>query len=162
MTSRGGKGRPPLPGLKTGLLTRLLTGLLSCVVAAGLVAGCTSVRSDLGTSDSSCYIALPAATRAVGSHGHLIGVHLYTVATLRRRVPMLFDALAKEPNRPNPSQRICVVAFEGSFTRSTVSKPVGLPSGTVAVVVSKFPSNQLLGTAVVDRPPVHFGHTHIG
>ncbi len=139
-----------------------MAGLLSCAVAAGVMAGCSSVRTDLGTSDSSCYIALPTATRAVGSHGHLIGVQLYTVDTLRRKLPLLSEALSKEADRPKPSQRICAVAFTGAFTRSTVSKALGRSSGSVAIVVSKFPSNQLLGTALVNRTPIHFGHTHIG
>ncbi len=137
----------------------LVTGLVSCVVAAGVLVGCTSARSNLGTSDSSCYVALPTATRAVGSHGRLIGVHLSTVATLHRQAPRLFDELSEAPA---PGQRVCVVAFAGSFTRSMVSQPLGRPSGSVAIVVLRFPSNQLLGTAIVLRPPVRFGHSHFG
>ena len=63
---------------------------------------------------------------------------------------------------PAPGQRVCVVAFAGSFTRSMVSQPLGRPSGSVAIVVLRFPSNQLLGTAIVLRPPVRFGHSHFG
>jgi len=151
VTSRGNGGRPPMK--------RLVTGSVSCVVAAGLLLGCTSARSNLGTSDSSCYVALPTATRAVGSHGRLIGVHLSTVATLRRQAPRLFDGLW---HSPAPGQRVCVVAFAGSFTTATVSQPLGRPSGSVAIAVLTFPSNQLLGTVIVLRPPVRFGHSHFG
>ena len=137
----------------------LVVAVATLAMAAGLLAGCTSARNDLGTSDSSCYIALPAAARAVGSHGRLIGVHLSTLAALHRQTPGLFDAL---PNEPPTSQRICTVSFMGSFTSTTVSKPVGRASGTVAVVVSTFPSNALLGTVITDRPPPHVGHSHFG
>jgi hypothetical protein len=151
MTPMGGAGRRPL--------TRLTTGVLCCSVAASLLLGCTSARSDLGTSDSSCYIALPTATRAVGSHGRLIGVHLSTLAALRRQSPALFDVI---PDQPATTQRICIVAFMGSFTSPTVAKPVGRASGSIAVVISEFPSNALLGTVITDRPPPHVGHSHIG
>jgi hypothetical protein len=136
-----------------------MVGVASGAVAAILLVGCTSARSNLGTSDSSCYVALPTATRAVGAHGRLIGVHLSTVATLHRQTRRLFDEL---PHAPAPNQRICVVAFVGSFSKSMVSKPLGRPSGSVAIVVLKFPSNELLGTAIVIRAPVRFGHAHFG
>ena len=83
MTRRGQDDRP--------LTSRLVSGVLACGLAAGLVTGCTSVRSNLGTSDSPCYLTLPAAARAVGSHGRLVGVHLVTLAGLRRQTPELFD-----------------------------------------------------------------------
>ncbi len=144
-------------------VARLVTASVSCAVAAGLLAGCTSARSNLGTSDSSCYVALPTAARAVGSHSRLIGVHLTTVATLHRQFPRLFHELSVElSHEPAPGQRLCVVAFSGSYSRSTVSKPLGRPSGSVAIVVLKFPSNELLGTAIDVRLPVRFGHSHIG
>jgi len=140
-------------------MTRLASGLLAGVLIAGGLAGCTSVRSDLGTSDSSCYVALPAATRAVGPHARLIGVHLVTLAALHRQTPALFDAL---PHQPASGQKVCLVAYEGSFTSRSVSKPLGWPSGPMAVVVSKIPSNQLLGTVIVRGAPLRFGHSHIG
>ena len=43
-----------------------------------------SVRSNLGTSDSPCYLALPAATRSVGATSRLVGVHLTTVRTIAK------------------------------------------------------------------------------
>ena len=163
----GARGRPAV-GVRTVTPRRRatrfrLTGpaaaLVSMAMAAALMAGCTTARNDLGTSDSSCYIALPAAARAVGSHGRLIGVHLSTLGALRRQTPGLFDAL---PDKHATSQRICTVAFMGSFTSTAVSKPAGRSSGTVAVVVSTFPSNALIGTVIADRPPPHVGHSHFG
>ncbi len=80
------------------------------VVAA---ASCTSVRSDLGTSDSSCYLALPTATKAVHGHGHLAGVHRYTLATLRKNAPGIYGPL---DTADHSSQVVCVVAFKGQFS----------------------------------------------
>ena len=139
--------------------SRLATGLLACGLAAGLVAGCTSVRNNLGTADSACYLTLPASTRAVGSHARLVGVHLVTLAALRRQTPELFDALA---HQPASGQKVCLVAFAGSFTSASVSKPLGKPSGPLAVVITKIPSDEVLGTVIVRGPPLHFGHPHIG
>jgi hypothetical protein len=136
-----------------------MTGLGSCLLAASLLAGCTSVRSNLGTSDSSCYLALPSATKAVGPHNRFVGVHLYTLASLGKRAPELFHAL---PSEPASSQRICAIAFVGTFTKMSVSKPLGLASGSVAVVVLKAPSNQLLGTIIFNETPLRFGHSHTG
>jgi hypothetical protein len=147
-------------GLRTrGTLARLASGLASCTLAAIISTGCVSARSNLGTSDSSCYLSLPSASKAVGSHSRLIGVHLFTLMGLRQQVPGLFKAL---PAGQNLRQRVCVIGFAGTFTNTSVSKPLGLPSGRLAVVVLKTPSNQLLGTVIFSRPPLHFGHPHIG
>jgi hypothetical protein len=132
-------------------------GAGSFLLAVCLLAGCTSARSNLGTTDSSCYLALPAATKVVGPHSRFIGVHLFTLASLRKRAPGLFDAL---PSQPASSQRVCTIAFVGTFTKTSVSKPLGLASGSVAVVISKTPSNQLLGTVIFDHTPIRFGHSH--
>jgi hypothetical protein len=140
-----------------GFPLKLASGLAACLLAAGLLAGCTSARSNLGTSDSACFLALPPATKAVGGHSKFIGVHLYTLASLRKNAPHLYDAL---PSQPASSQRICAIAFMGTFTTTSVSHPLGLASGPVAVVVLKTPSNQLLGTVIFDHAPVRFGHSH--
>jgi hypothetical protein len=137
--------------------SRCVVGFAVCVLAAGLLAGCTTARSNLGTSDSSCYSALPTATKAVHSRGRLIGVHRFTVSGLRRQAPHLTQDLAtKEPG----TQSICVVAFQGHFTAGSVSDPRGRASGRLAVVVSTTPGNHLLGTVIFTRPPLHFGHSH--
>jgi hypothetical protein len=137
----------------------LVSMLVGCALAACLLAGCTSARSDLGTSDSSCYLALPSASKAVGPHSRLLGVHLFTLDVLHREAPRLFKSLS--PERPS-QQRVCVLAFMGAFTTKSVSKPLGRPAGPVAVVVLKTPSNQLLGTVILRRLPLRFGHSHIG
>ena len=124
-----------------------------------LLAGCTSVRNSLGTSDSSCYIALPTATGSVGSHSKLIGVHQFTVRSLDQKAPPVFRGLSA--GRPS-SQHLCVIEFVGTFTRSSVERPFGRASGRLAVVVTEVPSNRLLGTVIFKRPPLQFDHDHIG
>lgn len=136
---------------------RRVAGFVVCLLAAGLLAGCTTARSNLGTSDSSCYSALPTATKAVHSHGRLIGVHRFTVSGLRRQAPHLaHDVATKEPG----TQSICVVAFQGHFTAGSVSNARGRASGRLAVVVSTTPGNHLLRTVIFTRPPLRFGHSH--
>jgi hypothetical protein len=140
-----------------GKRRRLAAGAGCFLLAVCLLPGCTSARSNLGTTDNSCYLALPAATKAVGPNSRFIGVHLFTLASLRKKAPRLFDAL---PSQPASSQRVCAIAFVGTFTKTSVSKPLGLASGSVAVVISKTPSNQLLGTFIFNQTPMRFGHSH--
>ncbi|HWD53056.1 MAG TPA: hypothetical protein VG412_11705 [Acidimicrobiales bacterium] len=142
-----------------GTTPRLAAGAASLLVAVCLLAGCTSARTNLGTSDSACYLALPSATKAVGPHSRFIGVHLFTLSSLRKQAPRVFDAL---PSEPASSDRVCAIGFVGTFTRTSVARPFGLATGTVAVVVSKTPSNQLLGTVLFDQTPIRFGHSHTG
>jgi hypothetical protein len=113
----------------------------------------------LGTTDSSCYLALPVAVKAVGSHSKLLGAHLYTLAELRRKAPRLVTQI--QP-KGNPQQRICVLAFSGQFTEGKLPKSHGRPAGRVAIVVLTNPSNSLLGTLVLKRVPLRFSHSHIG
>ncbi|MGH9096166.1 MAG: hypothetical protein ACRDWB_01970 [Acidimicrobiales bacterium] len=143
--------------MRKGKRRKLAAGAGSVLLAACLLAGCTSARTELGTSDSSCYLALPAATKAVGPHSRFIGVHLFTLASLKMRAPRLFDAL---PSQLASSQRVCALGFVGTFTKTSVSVPLGLASGSVAVVISKTPSNQLLGTVIFAQEPIRFGHSH--
>jgi hypothetical protein len=138
---------------------RITAGLVVCLASVCALAGCSTVRSDLGTSASPCYLALPAASRAVHGSGKLAGVELLTLTGLRREAPRLFAPLAI----PRPSSdRICVIEFTGTFTESSVVRPFGSRSGRIAVVVLRTPSNRLLGTVILDHPPLHFGHTHVG
>ena len=141
------------------MVRQLASGLAGCILLASAFAGCTSARSNLGTTDSSCYLALPTATNAVHAHGRLVGVDLLTLTALRQRAPQLFTALATKHVSP---QRVCVVVFVGRFNKTSVSDPLGRSSGRLAVVVVATPSNQLLGTVILTRAPMHFGHTHIG
>ena len=134
-------------------------GIVGCLLVATVVAGCTTARSDLGTSVSSCYLALPTATKAVGGHGHLLGVQRFTVGRLQQQVPTLYRDLT---SRPSSGKGVCVVAFSGMFHASSVSAARGRRSGRLAVVVSTTPGNHLLGTVIFARPPLRFGHTHAG
>jgi hypothetical protein len=134
-------------------------GVLACLLAATLVAGCTTARSELGTSVSSCYLALPTATSAVRGHGHLLGVQRFTVGQLQQRAPGLYRDLA---SHPPASKRVCVVAFGGTtFHASSVSDARGRNSGRLAIVVSTTPGNHLLGTVIFAQAPLRFGHTHV-
>ena len=133
--------------------------VLGCALLTGLLSGCTTARSSLGTSDSSCYLALTTATKAVGADGHLLGVQSYSLSTLRKQAPHLLRALAtKKPG----SQSVCVIAFTGKFTAGSVSDSRGRASGRLAVVVTTTPGNHLLGTVIFKQAPLHFGHSHAG
>jgi hypothetical protein len=138
---------------------RAWRALAGCLLLAAVFAGCTSGRSSLGTSDDSCYLALPTATSAVHAHGRLIGVHLFDMKTLRQRAPVVFKDLR---TTYDAAQRVCVVAFQGHFTKASVSHGRGRSTGQVAVVVSTTPANHVLGTALFDLTPLHFGHPHVG
>jgi hypothetical protein len=136
-------------------------GVLALVLAGTALTGCTSARSSLGTSDNSCYLALPTAAQAIGphSHGRLVGLNLYTLKYLKERAPKFYaDLSTKVPE----GQSVCVVAYTGHFTASEVSDPKGHPSGPFAVVVATTAANKVLGTIIFKRVPLHFGHTHLG
>jgi len=141
------------------MLRQVAPALAGCLLLALVLAGCTSARNSLGTSDSSCYLSLPTATDAVQSHGRLLGVHLFDLKALRQRAPQLFQAL---DTKYVAQQKVCVVAFSGHFDRNSVSSPHGRSSGRLAVVVTTSPANHVLGTVIFTRPPLHFGHPHIG
>jgi hypothetical protein len=133
--------------------------LVACVVAAGLLAGCSAVRSNLGTSESACYLALPTASQALRGHGRLAGVHLFAAGTLRRQIPHLYARLTL----PHPApQRLCAFEFTGHFTTASVAGPLGTDAGRYAVVVVTTPAERLLGTVILDGPPYRFEHTHVG
>ncbi len=138
---------------------RLTGGLAACLVAGCMLVGCSSAHSDLGTSDSPCYQALPAASRAVHGRGALAGVELLTLAALHHRAPKPFSSLT---GSRRPSDRVCAIEFTGTFVASSVARPLGSPRGRLAVVVLDTPSNRLLGTVLLDHPPLSFGHAHVG
>lgn len=145
------------------MMRRNRTGLGLCIACllmlTALLSGCTSARSSLGTSESSCYQALPTATHAVHGQGHLVGVDSLTLSSLHKVAPPFFASVS--PERPG-SARVCIVAFKGQFRASSVVRPRGRRSGELAVVVTSSPSNHLLGTYIVRRSPLSFGHTHFG
>jgi hypothetical protein len=139
--------------------SKLTAPLVAVALAVCLLAGCTAARNSLGTSDSSCYLALPAAKHAVGPHSKFIGVHQFTLSSLRQKEPKLYHSLTGV--KPT-SQRVCLIEFVGSFTQTSVRKPLGKSSGGLAVVVSEAPSNRLLGTVIFHHPPLNFAHPHVG
>jgi hypothetical protein len=129
------------------------------VVVAGLAAGCTTARSDLGTSDSACYRAIPAATRAVNGQGRLLGVQRASLGSLHGMSPELLRDISAGQS---PTQAVCVIAFQGHYTSASVLDPRGRSSGRLAVVVTTTPADHLLGTVVFSHPPFHFGRSHAG
>jgi hypothetical protein len=129
------------------------------VAAAASLSGCAATRAELGLSDGLCYVALPPAKAAVHGEGSVIGFRLRRVSDLRAVHP-LSPVPTADGVRVNGGTRLCLVAFEGRFTASAVRRPRGRTSGPVAVVVLTYPGNRLLGTLILDRPPLPFGHSH--
>lgn len=125
------------------------------VLTASLFASCSSARTDLGTTDESCYLALPTAAKAVGGHGHLEGVRKFTFGSLHGMTPRLYNALAKDVTK---KQAVCLAAYTGHFTAAAVTKPLGQDTGTTAVAVVTTPANRLLGTLIIAKIPVRFQH----
>jgi hypothetical protein len=137
-----------------------MAAVAALVVAATLLASCSSARSDLGsgdTSTSSCYLALPTAAKAVGGHGHLEGVRKYSLNSLRTVAPRLYGRLADDLPK---KQGVCLAGYTGHFSAAEVEKPLGRPSGTLAVAVVTTPDNKLLGTLILTKLPVRFRQTH--
>ncbi len=136
--------------------TRAATLAAALVLAASLLASCSSARSDLGTTDESCYLALPTAAKAVGGHGHLEGVRKFSFGSLHGMSPRLYGALAHDVTK---KQAVCLAAYTGHFSAAKVSKPLGRPSGALAVAVVTTPGNRLLGTVILTKLSVRFQHT---
>ena len=136
---------------------RLAIALATLGLAGTLVAACSSARTDVGTSDESCFRAIPTASEAVGDQGHLAGVRKYSLSTLHGLAPHLADRLA---DQVPVGQAVCLVAYSGRFEAGRVAKPLGLPQGPLAVAVVTWPGDKLLGTLILDRIPVRFGHSH--
>ncbi len=125
------------------------------IVAASLLTACSAARTGQGTTAESCYLALPTAAKAVGHHGHLAGVRKFTLSGLHGVAPRLYDHLADEVPK---GQAVCVVGYTGTFDATMVAKPLGRPTGTLAVVVVTTPANKLLGTLILTKLPVRFQH----
>ncbi len=126
-------------------------------MAALVLAGCSSARTGLGTSDESCYLALPTAAKAVGGQGHLEGIRKYTISNLKGVAPRLYDSLADQVPK---GQAVCVAGYSGTFHEDMVTKPLGRATGKLAVVVVTSPGNKVLGTLILTKTPVRFQHTH--
>ncbi len=134
---------------------RFGAGVAGLVVAASLLTACSAARTGQGTTGESCYLALPTASEAVGDHGHLAGVRKFTLSGLHGVAPRLYGRLADEVPK---GQAVCVVGYTGKFNATMVSKPLGRPTGTLAVVVVTTPANHLLGTLILTKIPVRFQH----
>ncbi len=136
---------------------RRLGAVMLFVGLAASLAACSSARTDVGTTDESCFKAIPTASHAVEDRGHLAGVRKYSLADLHGLAPRLADRLADQMPK---GQAVCLVAYSGRFDSSRVSKPLGRGSGPLAVAVVTWPGDTLLGTLILDRIPVRFGHSH--
>jgi hypothetical protein len=138
---------------------RALRSLVGVLAMAGL-SGCAAVRTNLGTTDSSCFLSLPTAAHAVSDHGRFVGIHLFMLSEFSKLAPKLVDDLADA--HVTGATHVCVAAYEGNFTASQVAKPLGRSSGRLAVVVVDASNQKLLATIILTRPPLHFGHPHVG
>ena len=138
---------------------RLATAVVvGCLLASLALGGCTSARSNLGTSVSSCFSSLPAATRAVGGHGHLVSVHLVTLKSLEHVAPGVYRSLH---TGQEPKTRVCAVLFSGRFASHSVERPRGNPAGPLAVTVLDTPSNDVVGTVIFRHTLQQLGPRHI-
>ncbi len=142
---------------RTGFWRRGRSALCGLALAALVLAGCSSARVGLGTSDESCYLALPTAAKAVGGQGHFEGIRRYTISGLKSVAPRLYDALADQVPK---GQAVCIAGYTGLFHEDTVTKPLGRSTGKLAVVVVTSPGNKVLGTLILTKTPVRFQHTH--
>ena len=138
-------------------MRRLWVFAAGLALCGSLFVGCSAARTDVGTTDESCYLALPTATKAVGHHGHLSGIRKFSMTNLHGFAPRLYDHVS---GRVPKHQAVCVAAFTGRFTADAVSKPFGRQQGVIAVPVVTSPGNELLGTLILSRIPVRFNHTH--
>jgi hypothetical protein len=137
-------------------LRRVGAVVAGLVLSGSVFVGCSAARTDVGTTDESCYLALPTAADAVGPGAHFIGVRKYTMSSLKGVAPRLYGFMSKSVS---PKQAVCLAAYRGHFDSYTVTKPIGHPAGTLAVAVVKTPGNELLGTLILTKIPVRFQHT---
>ena len=136
-------------------MRRVGAGFAGLLIAASLLAACSAARTGQGTTDESCYLALPTAAKAVGGHGHLAGVRKFSLSGLHGVAPRLYGQLVDDVPK---GQSVCLAAYTGHFNASAVTEPLGRPSGTHAVAVVTTPGNQVLGTLILNKLPVRFQH----
>jgi hypothetical protein len=151
----GARTRPAVRPAAHRLVRRVAAAAAALVVAASLLAACSSARTDIGTTDESCYLALPTAAKAVGGHAHLAGIRKYSLGAMKGVAPRLYGRLAQHVPK---GKSVCLAAYTGQFTQYSVSKPLGRPAGTFAVAVVTIPGDQLLGTLILMKFPVRFQH----
>ena len=127
------------------------------LLAAGL-GGCAAARNELGTAASDCYVDLAVASHAVHHEGKLRGVRLVSVPSLRSHAPLLYRTAEARGRRVD---QVCLVAFGGRFRAGEVDRPIGAPTGNLAVVELGYPGRKLLATLLVTHAPLPFGHYHL-
>jgi hypothetical protein len=127
------------------------------VLGAG-AAACTAPRNALGTNSSPCFRALAVAKDAVGESARFAGVryisaHDFLAAVRRDDHSGTVPPLAVRSTR----DAVCAVNYRGEFSAATVSHgwPAGR-SGHYAVVAVNAKTNKLLGTLVLNHPPLQF------
>ena len=140
------------------MITRVASLVAALVLAATLLASLLERPHRLRHERRVVLSGAATASQAVAGHGHLEGVRKYTLNGLRNVAPRLYDRLAKDVSK---KQGVCIAGYTGHFTAAEVTKAMGRPSGTLAVVVVTTPGNELLGTLVLTKIPVRFQHTHL-
>jgi hypothetical protein len=149
----------------TTSLLRLFRAAQAVVASIALLVGlcaCAAGRGVLGTSISPCFIALPAAKRAVEGRGSLAGIRLIDTAGLTagndRALRNLLDSL---PVRP--VHDVCLIAYIGSFTPAQVELVGRYPQNPArfAIAVVTTPKPRLLGTILVRHVPLGFNRAHM-
>lgn len=151
---RRGCGRSDLGRLRAvrrGMAGVALVGIM--VVSTS----CATSRSELGTDDGPCFVALPGAFGAVHHQGTLLGVRRVPWSALGR----LTVRLRADLDGHHPPASVCVVAFSGSFRRDRVERPSGAGAGPLAVVVLRYPSASLVATFIAHHRPLRFGHPYL-
>jgi hypothetical protein len=127
----------------------------SLLLTASVLTACSAARIGLGTTDESCYLALPTAAKSVGEHAHLEGIRKFSISSLRGIAPKLYGRISHDVPK---GKGVCLAAYTGHFTASSVSKPLGRQAGTLAVAIVTTPGNDLLATLVLTKIPVRFRH----
>ena len=131
--------------------------IVACLVTSVALTACASARSDLGTSSSPCFVALPTADGAVHEVGRLVGVRLFTVASLRHQAPHAYDAaVAAGASGLGPGSASWRSRVDSR--RPGCRHPRGRLAGKFAVVIVGYPTTHLFSTVIFRRVPLRFGH----
>lgn len=136
------------------------------IAVAGALGGCTIVRNSLGTHDSACFKALPAADGAVHSAGHFSGLRYTTIGDLEsavRHTPGGGGGAPPPGGLELPRRTgVCVVAYNGHFQTGAVLdgwSPTGVHAGHFAIVLVRQSDLKVLATVVMEHEPLRFIRT---
>lgn len=130
-------------------LGRRRAGAAAVVAAVVLTAGCGGPRNTLNTAGGPCFRALPLARATVSQQGRLVGVRAVTGTTLARRLPQA---------QRLGDQRLCLVAFRGSFASGAVPRADPAGPGSYAIVAVDRSGSTVVASFVVDDLPLRFRH----